>query len=245
MLSGVVHFVYFLSAWQNCQHWQSKTIMHAVVNMVLCVTGTFRPWLIVTIKMCVAVGWKNKKQNGKWNECVALQDVSLQRVSHRSSSASSSSHIPTRLLSLCPLFFPRWKLIANRPEVTVRLSSARLSAEWHFLDKFNKLQICVHVYIRLAQMSAHRRGAWLTRRSDGKCHEMCLFRFWGGRGELVGDGVRLIQCAGLVFWQPPPTSSARMLCTLTVTFTGLFSQQIALQFTRVSQQLLSLWMKHG
>lgn len=33
---------------------------------------------------------------------------------------------------------------------------------------------------------------------------MCLFRFWGGRGEPLGDGVRLTRCAGLVFWQLSP-----------------------------------------
>lgn len=79
--------------------------MHAVVMMVLGVTGTFQPWL-VTIEICVAVVRKNDKANTRANDCVALQDVSLQRVCRHSSPASSSRHIQPRPLSLPPLFCP-------------------------------------------------------------------------------------------------------------------------------------------
>lgn len=105
----LVYIYSFLSSLcvTKLQERQQKTswilIMHAVVKMVLCVTGTFHPRLVAS-ELCVAVVRKNNKQIRSTNVYVALQDVSLRRVRRYSSLASSSSHISTRLLSLPPLF---------------------------------------------------------------------------------------------------------------------------------------------
>lgn len=184
--------------------------MHTLVKMVLCVTGTFH---LVTIEMCVAVVRKTKQTNkNSDDEDVILQDVSKQLVCSHSSPASSSSHILTRLLSLHPLFFLKeadrkpikgW----DAPETASvgARRDGRPSDIFEQIQQSPNLHACLHMF---GPDECASPSAWITRRSNGKCQEMCLFRFLrcGGGSRWVGDGVRLIRSAGLVFWQlfPPP-----------------------------------------
>lgn len=177
-----------------------------------CEDGVMCDWhlssCLVTIEMCVAVVRKTKqtKKNSD-DEDVILQDASKQLVCSHSSPASSSSHILTRLLSLHPLFFLKeadckpikgWDALETASVGARR--DGRLSDIFVQIQQSPNLHACLHMF---GPDECASSSAWLTRRSNGKCQEMCLFRFLRQEGRA---GVRLIRSAGLVFWQlfPPP-----------------------------------------
>lgn len=198
--------------------------MHTLVKMVLCVTGTFH---LVTIEMCVAVVRKTKQTNkNSDDEDVILQYVSKQLVCSHSSPASSSSHILTRHLSLHPLFFLKE---ADRKPIkvwdaleTVSVGARRDGRPSYIFAQIQQspnLHACLHMF---GPDECASPSAWITRRSNGKCQEMCLFRFlrWGGpvggwRGQANTE-----RWPSFLATFPPSALMRRML---TVTFTGLFS----------------------